>query len=43
MSQTQVITKRHDFVLLFDVIQGNPTATLMLEMLPALIRKLDTD
>ncbi len=24
MSQTQVITKRHDFVLLFDVIQGNP-------------------
>jgi CRISPR-associated protein Csd2 len=24
MSKTQVITKRHDFVFLFDVIQGNP-------------------
>jgi len=24
MSETQVITKRNDFVLLFDVIQGNP-------------------
>jgi len=24
MSETQVITKRYDFVLLFDVIQGNP-------------------
>ena len=34
---------RYDFVLLFDVADGNPTATPTPETYHALIRKLDTD